>query len=73
MCLANVGTVHETLNIYPSLTGCPHLVRIPFMEPLIYCTIGRMVALCPRSTLTYLYDKPRVSLRDALPCIPLSQ
>ena len=30
MCLANVDTVHETLNIYPSLTGCPRLVRIPF-------------------------------------------
>ena len=42
-------------------------------EPLIYCPIGRMAALCPRSTLTYLSDKPRVSLRDALPCIPLSQ
>ena len=42
-------------------------------EPLIYCTIGRMAALCPRSTLTYLSDKPRVSLRDALPSIPLSQ
>ena len=23
-------------------------------EPLIKCTIGRMAALCPRSTLTYL-------------------
>ena len=43
------------------------------MEPLIYCTIGRMAALCPRSTLTYLSDKPRGSLRDALPYIPLSQ
>ena len=43
------------------------------MEPLLYCTIGRMAALCPRSTLTYLSDKPRVSLRDALPSIPLSQ
>ena len=42
-------------------------------EPLIYRTIGRMAALCPRSTLTYLYDKPRVSLWDALPYIPLSQ
>ena len=42
-------------------------------EPLIYGTIGRMAALCPRSTLSYLHDKPRVSLRDALPCIPLSQ
>ena len=42
------------------------------MEPLIKCTIGRMAALCPRSTLTYLDDKLRVSLRDALPCIPLS-
>ena len=42
-------------------------------EPLIYCTIGRMTALCPRSTLTYLHDKPRVSLWDALSCIPLSQ
>ncbi len=42
-------------------------------EPLIYCTIGRMAALCPRSTLTYLSDKPQVSLRDALPYIPLSQ
>ena len=42
-------------------------------EPLIYGTIGRMAALCPRSTLTYLSDKPRVSLRDALPSIPLSQ
>ena len=41
-------------------------------EPLIKCTIGRMAALCPRSTLTYLHDKLRVSLRDALPCIPLS-
>ena len=41
-------------------------------EPLLYCTIGRMAALCPRSTLTYLSDKPRVSLRDALPSIPLS-
>ena len=30
MCLANVGTVHETLNIYPSLTDCLHLVRISF-------------------------------------------
>ena len=26
-----------------------------------------MAALCPRSTLTYLSDKPRGSLRDALP------
>ena len=43
------------------------------MEPLLYCTIGRRAALCPRSTLTYLDDKLRVSLRDALPCIPLSQ
>ena len=41
-------------------------------EPLIKCTIGRRAALCPRSTLTYLDDKLRVSLRDALPCIPLS-
>ena len=41
-------------------------------EPLIKCTIGRRTALCPRSTLTYLDDKLRVSLRDALPCIPLS-
>ncbi len=41
-------------------------------EPLIYCTIGRMTALCPRSPLAYLYDTPRASLRDALPCIPLS-
>ena len=65
--------VHETLNIGIALTGCLHLVRIPFMKPLIYCPIGRMAALCPRSTLTYLSDKPRVSLRDALPCIPLSQ
>ncbi len=43
-----------------------------FKEPLIKCTIGRMATLCPRSTLTYLDDKLRVSLRDALPCIPLS-
>ena len=40
---------------------------------LIFCTIGRRAALCPRSTLTYLSDTLRVSLRDALPCIPLSQ
>ncbi|GEM_PF-2718914 len=39
----------------------------------MYCTIGRMAVLCPRSTFAYLYDKPRVSLRDALPCNPLSQ
>ncbi len=32
-----------------------------------------MAALYPRSTLTYLYDKPRVSLRDTLLSIPLSQ
>ncbi len=42
-------------------------------EPLIYCTIGRMAALCPRSTLDYPLDMSRVSLRHALPCIPLSQ
>ena len=38
-----------------------------FKEPLIKCTIGRRAALCPRSTLTYLPDKLRVSLRDVLP------
>ena len=31
-----------------------------------------MAALCPRSTLTSLSDTLRGSLRDALPCIPLS-
>ncbi len=36
------------------------------------CTIGRMAAWCPRSTLTSLSEKLRVSLRDAWPCIPLS-
>ena len=35
------------------------------MEPLLYRTIGRMAALRPRSTLAYLSDKPRGSLRDA--------
>ena len=39
----------------------------------MYCTIGRMAALCPRSTFTCLHDKPRGWPRDALPCIPLSQ
>ena len=42
-------------------------------EPLIECTIGRMAAWCPRSTLDYPLDRSRGSLRDALPCIPLSQ
>ena len=42
-------------------------------EPLIYCTIGRMAAWCPRSTLDSPLDRSRVSLRDALPCIPLPQ
>ena len=48
------------------------LAQLQVKEPLIKCTIGRRAALCPRSTLTYLHDKLRVSLRDALPCIPLS-
>ena len=26
------------------------------MEPLLYCTIGRGAALCPRSPLTYLSE-----------------
>ena len=49
------------------------LCGVRIKEPLLYCTIGRMAALSPRPTLTYLNDKPRVSLRNALPCIPLSQ
>ena len=55
-------------------TQAPYL-PLPFtlLEPLIYCTIWRIAVLCPRSTLAYLCDKPRASLRDALPCIPLSQ
>ena len=57
------------------LCGCDvsgSIGREPVTEPLIYGTIGRIAVLCPRSTLTYLCDKPRASLRDALHCIPLS-
>ncbi len=47
-------------------------MHVPTKEPLIECTIGCMTAWCPRSTLTSLSDTRRVSLRDALPGIPLS-